>query len=134
MIAHLRQFRIFALLPVTLWLLVQLSMASAATGPISSNADKTQYTQADLIEIVICTPTGFMTVKVTPYGDLHEEIESHPDCRWCQTFGKVGFLSGPVIPCVTINFETTASSWVQRVFLLPHTFDFSWARSRAPPV
>ena len=133
MVARSRLVRLLSLIPATYWLFVQLSMASASVAVTPYDADRPAVSQADLIEIVICTPTGFKTVKITPDGNIHEETESHPDCRWCQTFGKVGFIYSPVISCTFIEFEDIALVWNTTKQFTTYAVRANWARSRAPP-
>lgn len=109
-------------------------MASVSVALPGEKGDgATRYTEADLIEVVICTPTGFKTVKVTPDGKIHEEAETHADCRWCQTFGKVGFLPAPTASYTPVCFENGAIIW-SAASDLPKSFHHeNPVRSRAPP-
>lgn len=134
MLETLRNLRALAVIPAFVWLFTQLAMPvlfvppAAAGGTVPSG-----YAQSDLIEIVICTPSGFRTVKITPDGEIPEEDHAFNHCRWCQSFGNTTVDPQVRTDADPVTFSVSVVRWTETPSTRPKTAKHWHFQGRAPP-
>lgn len=90
------------MIPLIAWLLTQFVSPSVFalhqdTNFSSASPDVAANFASDAV--VICTPGGFVLIKVDSNGErLPEDQTFYPGCQWCQAFGAPANVSGPVHP------------------------------------
>ena len=135
---RLRKFSDFSILPVIVWLTLQIflstqtTQASPALAGVSGDG---KNAATEYVEVVICTQYGFKTIKITADGAVPEEKkETSSDCRLCQSFCTPAidlFRSADASPVI---FSSIALLSFQTIQVHLQTPELSPFRSRAPPL
>lgn len=84
--------------------------------------------------LVICTPGGFVVVKLDSDGQrLPEDSTFYPGCQWCQPFSGTAAVPAPEQPGLTLPIARDFRYGVTASQIPPRSVSGTAFHSRAPP-
>ena len=84
--------------------------------------------------VVICTPAGFVVVKLDSDGNrLPEDSTFYPGCQWCQPFGGPAAIPDPEQPALALPASSRCGYGVIADQVPTRSGQANGFYSRAPP-
>ncbi len=134
MFKSLRKFSDLSLIPIVVWVLVQLAMTGVFLPASASTADALSESEFSNT-IIVCTGSGFERITLNVDGSLPQDSPNGESyCPWCMHFGKLPPLNAPTAWQAVPSTLASDVSWVLDSHKCAEQNASVYFHSRAPPL
>lgn len=134
MFQSLRKFADLSLIPVVVWLFVQLAMTGVFS-PANASTTDTLFETKFSNTIIICTDSGLKRITLNADGSLPQDAPDEENyCPWCMHFGKLPPLNTPTAWQMVPSALACDIIWVSNSDRCTGQNDSVHFHSRAPPL